>query len=126
MRSLTLAVLFLFATPLAAQEVYATVDEPPVLIGGIGGLAEQVQYPKLAKLGGVEGVVFVQFVVDESGAVRDAEVIRGVEGGGLNEEALRVVRQARFEPGRQRGEPVKVKFTVPIKFVLPSKADADQ
>jgi TonB family protein len=54
-------------------------------------------------------------VVNEQGNVEDAHVIRGI-GGGADEEALRVVRQAKFKPGMQRGRPVRVQFALPIMF----------
>ena len=126
MRRLAFTLLLLFATPLVAQDVYNVVDEPPQLVGGLDGLAEQIQYPQRAKLAGLEGRVIVQFVVDEQGDVRDAKVVRGIEGGGFNEEALRVVRQAQFTPGRHQGQPAKVRFALPIHFVLPRKTEADQ
>ena len=122
MRLLAAALLVLLATPLAAQNL----DRQPELIGGLEGLVERIQYPKLAELAGIEGTVFVQFVVDEQGDVRDAEVVRGIEGGGLNEEALRVVQDARFRPGLENDRPVKVKFTIPVRFVLPEPDVADQ
>ncbi len=128
-RYLALLLLFALAAPLYAQDtgdMFTEVDDPPELVGGLAGLAEQIQYPKLANLAGLEGTVLVQFVVDQDGKVTDAEVLRGIEGGGLNEEALRVVQQARFTPGMAHGEPVKVKFTIPVRFVLPTPETADQ
>ncbi|MDX1642615.1 MAG: TonB family protein, partial [Balneolaceae bacterium] len=65
----------------------------------------------------IEGRVYVQFIVNEQGDVEDAKVIRGI-GGGADEEALRVVRQAKFEPGMQRGRPVRVQYSLPIFFRL--------
>ena len=62
-------------------------------------------------------IVIVQFIVDESGNVSEPAVVRGI-GGGCDEEALRVVRQAKFRPGRQRGKAVKVKMSLPITFKL--------
>jgi len=106
------------------RDAYVMVDEPPVLIGGLEGLLEELRYPALARQAGIQGTIFVQFVVDESGVPVDAEVVRSTANaadgdGGLAAEALRVVRQARFEPGRHEGEPVKVGFTLPIRFELP-------
>ncbi len=108
-------------------EPYVMVDEPPVLIGGLEGLQRQIQYPALARDAGIQGTIFVQFVVDESGMPTDAEVVRAVTraadgDGGLAEEALRVVRQTRFEPGRHEGKPAKVRFTLPIRFQLRSES----
>jgi len=129
-RFLPLALIALLAVPAQAQkpstdvhakgETHRVVDDPPQLIGGLEGLAQQIQYPASAKEAGVEGRVFVQFVVDERGNVVNEQIIRGVSPE-TDAEALRVVRLARFEPGTQRGEPVKVQFTLPISF----KLDAD-
>ncbi len=108
-----------------APEASVVVEDMPKLVGGLEGLAQEIVYPEAAKAEGAEGTVFVQFVVSEEGNVTDAEVVRGV-GAALDAEALRVVRQARFEPGMQRGEPVKVKFALPIKFVLPAEKVEDR
>lgn len=112
------------ALPARAQDaVFTLVDEMPQLIGGLEGLQQEIRYPESAKAEGIEGTVFVQFVVDETGDVIDEKIVRGVSPE-LDAEALRVVRQARFEPGTQRGEPVKVRFSLPIKFKLgPDRID---
>jgi len=56
-------------------------------------------------------------VVDEKGNVVNPKIVRGI-GGGCDEEALRVIKQAEFRPGTQRGRPVKVQYTLPINFQL--------
>jgi TonB family protein len=99
------------------QDYFVVVEEMPVLIGGLEGLMREIKYPQMAQRAGIEGRVYVQFVVNEQGDVEDAQVIRGI-GGGADEEALRVVRQAKFEPGMQRGQPVRVQFSLPIQFKL--------
>lgn len=118
-RLLPLLLIVLFALPARAQDtdVYRVVEDPPELIGGLEGLQQEVRYPETARTAGVEGTVFVQFVVNERGQVTDEQVIRSVSPE-LDAEALRVIRQARFEPGTQRGEPVKVRFTIPIQYRL--------
>jgi protein TonB len=120
-RLLPLVLVALAALPAQAQvsDVFNVVDDPPQLIGGLEGLAQQVQYPEAAKAAGTEGTVVVQFVVSERGDVVDEEVVRSVSPE-LDAEALRVVRQARFEPGTHHGEPVKVQFALPIQFRLDS------
>jgi protein TonB len=80
-------------------------------------LTANIRYPDVARLAGLEGRVIVQFIIDEKGRVSNPMVIRG-QGGGLDEEALRVVREARFKPGKQRGKPVKVRMSIPINFRL--------
>jgi len=104
--------------PLNEEEDYfVVVEEMPELVGGLESIMKEVRYPATARNAGIEGRVFVQFVVNEQGGVEDARVVRGV-GGGLDEEALRVVRQAKFKPGMQRGQPVRVQYSLPVMFRL--------
>jgi protein TonB len=103
--------------PEPESEIFVVVEEPPQLIGGIGGIQERIRYPEVARLAGIEGTVFVQFVVDENGNVIDPFCIRD-PGGSTCEEAIRAVSTSKFEPGRQRGKPVKVRFSLPVKFRL--------
>lgn len=100
-----------------ASDVFVVVEQMPELIGGLSGIQRAIEYPELAKKAGIEGRVFIQFIVDTCGCVQDAQVARGI-GAGCDEEALRVVREARFKPGLQRGKPVKVKMSLPIVFKL--------
>jgi protein TonB len=130
-RFLSFLLIAFLAVPAQAQkpetdahvkgEVHRVVDNPPELIGGLESLAQQIQYPASAKEAGVEGRVFVQFIVDERGNVIDEKIVRGISPE-LDAEALRVVRQAQFEPGTHGDEPVKVRFALPISF----KLDADR
>lgn len=101
--------------PEPEPEIFVIVEEMPALIGGLAGLQRELHYPEMARRAGVEGRVVLQFVVDEEGRVTDAVVLRGI-GGGCDEEALRVLRQARFTPGRQRGRAVRVRMTLPVVF----------
>ncbi len=103
-------------------DVFVVVEEMPELIGGMQAIAEKIHYPETARKAGVEGTVIVQFVVDENGKVQNPVIVKGV-GAGLDEEALRVVRQLTFKPGKQRGRPVKVRMALPIRFELEGKAD---
>jgi protein TonB len=103
--------------PEPEPEIFVIVEQMPELIGGLGDLQKKIHYPEIAKKAGVEGRVIVQFVVNEQGAVTDPIVVRGI-GAGCDEEAIRAVQQARFTPGRQRGNPVRVKMSLPITFKL--------
>ncbi len=99
-------------------EIFMAVEEMPELIDGIGALQKKLRYPEIAQKAGVEGMVVVQFVVDENGNAIDLVVTKGL-GGGCDEEALRVIREhAEFKPGKQRGKPVRVRFSIPIRFRL--------
>ena len=99
------------------QEVFVVVEDSPELMGGLAALQGEVQYPEFAKKAGIEGRVFVQFVVDEDGNVQNPKVTRGVHKL-LNEEAIRAVKQMKFKPGKQRGKPVKVQMSLPVTFRL--------
>ncbi|NBB72705.1 MAG: TonB family protein [Bacteroidetes bacterium] len=98
-------------------EVFIVVEERPKLIGGLSALQEAVEYPEFAKKAGIEGAVFVQFIVDERGQVTNVQVTRGVHKL-LDEAAVEAVRKMRFEPGKQRGKPVKVQMSLPVRFYL--------
>jgi len=98
--------------------VLAFVDQMPELIGGIAAVEHSIRYPEVARRSRVEGIVYVQFIVNEHGRVISPHV-RHSRGAGLDEEAVRVISRARFVPGRHRGEPVHVRMTLPITFRLP-------
>ena len=98
-------------------EIFVIVEEPPQLIGGLKSLQSRISYPEIAKKAGVEGRVFLQFIVDELGNVTDPIVTRGI-GAGCDEEALKAILLAKFTPGRQRGKAVKVKMSLPVTFKL--------
>lgn len=99
------------------EQFFIVVEQMPQLIGGIGKLQRQVQYPEMARRAGIEGRVTIQFIVNERGQVENPRVIRGI-GGGCDEAALDVVSKAKFTPGLQRGRPVKVQYSLPIVFRL--------
>jgi protein TonB len=98
-------------------EIFVIVEEMPDLIGGLAGIQSKIKYPEIARKAGVEGRVIVQFVVDENGNVTEPTVVRGI-GAGCDQEAVRAVSEAKFTPGLQRGNPVKVKMSLPITFRL--------
>jgi TonB family protein len=99
------------------ETYFVKVDEMPEPIGGMKSIQEKIVYPELAKRAGIEGRVFIMAFIDETGNVADAKVIKGV-GHGLDEAALEAVKQAKFIPGKQKGEPKKVQIAIPIVFKL--------
>jgi len=105
------------AKGISESEVFSIVEESPILIGGVQELQSRIKYPELARKAGIEGRVFVQFVVDTAGNVVDPQIMRGI-GGGADEEALRAVRTMKYVPGIQRGERVNVKVVLPVTFNL--------
>ena len=81
-------------------------------------ITQNIKYPKLAAETGISGRVFVGFIVEKDGSLSNIELLRSI-GGGCDEEALRVVRSMPlWNPGMQRGMPVRVKLTLPVKFTL--------
>jgi periplasmic protein TonB len=94
----------------------------PAFEGGMAAFARFLQknlrYPSAASRAGVQGRVFMQFVVETDGQVSNANVLKGI-GFGCDEEALRVLKlMPRWQPGLQAGRPVRTRFNVPIAFVL--------
>lgn len=112
------------ATPaVVPTEVVIVADEMPEFDGGTIGLmryvGQNIVYPSVAREIGVEGVVYVSFVVNETGNVENAKVIKGI-GYGCDEEVIRVVsKMPRWKKiGKNAGHPVKVRFNIPVAFRL--------
>lgn len=108
--------------PAGKEQVFNMVEEMPEFPGGEAALRKYigsvVNYPTSAKEKGIQGKVYVSFVVSTDGTVKDARVVRGVDPE-LDKEALRVVNSLpRWLPGKQKGQSVSVAYTVPINFVL--------
>lgn len=105
-----------------SSDIFAVVDESAAFTGGMKEytkfLKENLNYPKQAKEMGVEGRVFISFVVDTDGSLSDFEIQRGI-GAGCDEEALRVIMESpAWSPGKQGGVPVKTKMQLAVKFKL--------
>lgn len=104
------------------SEIFVVVEDMPEFPGGETALRsfinKNVNYPVIAAENGIQGKVYVRFVVDKDGSVTNAEIARGIDPS-LDQEALRVVRTLpKWKPGKQRGKPVRVSYTVPINFQL--------
>lgn len=104
------------------EEPFTYVEQMPSFPDGTEAMYkyiyDKIKYPAIARENGISGQVIVQFVVSKEGDIQKAKVVRGL-GGGLSEEALRVVNgMPRWKPGKHNGRPVPVTFTLPIKFVL--------
>jgi protein TonB len=99
------------------DEFFVLVEQMPELIGGLASIQNKVVYPEMARRAKIQGRVHVQFIVNQKGEVENPVIVRGI-GGGCDEEALRVVKEAKFVPGHQRGRPVRVQYTLPIIFIL--------
>jgi len=104
------------------EQIFIIVEDKPEPIGGMAAfykfVNDNIKYPRSAQTMNIEGRVFIQFVVGKKGEITDITVLRGI-GSGCDEEAVRVLENApNWQPGKQRGRPVKVKMVLPIIFKL--------
>ena len=104
------------------EVIFTVVESMPTFPGGdaarIKYLNNNIKYPQMARESGIQGRVFVTFVVERNGKVTDVKVLRGI-GGGCDEEAIRVIKNMpNWVAGKQRGKPVRVQFNMPILFKL--------
>ena len=102
--------------------VYQVVEQMPEFPGGVEALmkyiSENVKYPQEAKDKNISGRVVLGFVIEKDGSVNEVKVLRGI-GGGCDDEAVRVIKtMPKWKPGRQKGEPVRVFYQIPINFKL--------
>ena len=105
--------------------VFRVVEEMPEFPGGMGEclkfLGKNIKYPVEAQKAGVQGKVIVQFVVEKDGNIANPKVVRSIDPD-LDGEAIRVISiMPKWKPGMQKGQPVRVKYTVPVTFRLDGK-----
>ena len=105
-----------------AEEIFTIVEDQPGFPGGMPAfyqfVSKNMKYPNTARRMGIEGKVFVQFVVDKDGTITEVQAIKGI-GAGCDEEAVRVLKSSpKWSPGKQRGKSVKVRMILPITFKL--------
>ncbi|MGM0612647.1 MAG: energy transducer TonB [Bacteroidota bacterium] len=128
--SFSVFLLFLTVIPFMSQaqddnEVFTVVEDAPEYPGGakarVDFIKNNLEYPESARKNNVEGTVYITFVIDTDGSVTEVELLRGIEEN-CNKAALEVVKSMpKWIPGKQRGEPVKVQFNMPIRFKLEDK-----
>lgn len=104
------------------EEVFTIVENQPEFPGGDAArtkfLNDNINYPVIAQENGIQGRVICNFVVERDGSITDVQVVRGVDPS-LDKEAIRVIKSMpKWLPGKQRGKPVRVRFTLPITFRL--------
>jgi protein TonB len=106
---------------LPPTDTFRTVEIMPEPVGGwetfYKTLKKHIKYPRLAERMGTHGKVFVEFTVNEKGALSHFKVIKGI-GNGCDEEACRVISLTRWKAGKQRGRPVNVRMVQPMNFRL--------
>lgn len=105
-----------------ADHVFEVVEEPTEFPGGSAAmmkwLKDNIVYPDIAQENNIQGRVYVSFVIERDGSPTNVQVARGVDPA-LDREAVRVVgRMPKWKPGKQRGKPVRQKFTIPVLFRL--------
>ena len=103
-------------------EIFQVVEQMPEFPGGMQALmaylSKNIKYPSVAQDNGIQGRVLVSFVVNKDGSIVDPEVIKSVDAA-LDKEAMRVIKaMPKWNPGKQRGKTVRVKYTVPVLFRL--------
>ena len=107
------------------EEIFAIVEENAEYPGGNGELlkeiAKNLRYPPLAQEKGIQGKVYLKFIVNEDGSISDINIEKEI-GDGCGQAAVDAIKllSKKFEPGKQKGVPVKVYFTLPVKFTLHS------
>ena len=117
-----------------AEKIFAVVEDAPMFPGCekekkadrkscadsklFKYLSENLEYPVIARENGITGRVIITFVVEKDGSITDVKVLRGI-GGGCDEVAQEVIEgMPKWNPGKQRGRPVRVQFTLPVAFTL--------
>lgn len=108
--------------PADENEIFSFAEVMPEFPGGetamLNYLTKNMQYPEMAREQGIQGKVWLSFVVDKEGMIKDVKILRGI-GAGCDEEAKRVVsKMPRWNPGKMNGRNVMVKCNLPINFKL--------
>jgi TonB family protein len=106
----------------AQDEIFMVVEKVPQFPGGesarIAFMGSNIRYPQEAMEEGIQGTVYVSFVVEKDGSISNIKILRDI-GGGCGQEAVRVVSMMpKWEPGTQRGKAVRVQFNMPVTFTL--------
>ncbi len=105
------------------EEVFVVVEEQAEFPGGLDSMYAFIQknlkYPELAKEKGIEGRVFVSFIIEKDGSISNVKILRGI-GGGCDEAVVEMIKNMpKWKPAKQRGKPVRCQFNLPINFELP-------
>ena len=105
------------------EPVFVVVEEQAEFPGGLDSMYAYIQknlvYPEKAKAEGIEGRVFVTFTIEKDGSISNILIKRAI-GGGCEEAVVEMIKNMpKWNPGKQKGKPVRFQFTLPIKFELP-------
>ena len=104
------------------DEIFQVVEQMPEFPGGMEALLQylgkNIKYPASAQENGIQGKSIIEFVVNKDGSIVDPKVIKSLDAA-CDKEAMRVIKaMPKWTPGKQRGKPVRVKYTVPVSFRL--------
>jgi protein TonB len=105
------------APPPSVEPILAPDVMPDVEGGIMKYLRKHLSYPEIAVQKRTMGTVYVSFVVEKDGSVGNVNVLKGI-GDGCEEEATRVIKKMKWKPGKNHGIPVRVQFTLPVKFTI--------
>jgi|TARA_B100001964_G_scaffold200966_1_gene228391 protein TonB len=120
-KSFIIAFFLLLTSSIYGQQkddagIYLNAEKMPVIKGGMAAIGKKIRYPKIAKEMGIQGVVYVGFIVDEDGKVKEPKVLRSLAVP-LDKEAIRVIEEdVKFTPGYHEGIAVPVRMVLPIRF----------
>lgn len=111
-----------FAEKASTDNIYTVVEQMPEYVGGMDALAGHIssnmKYPESARTSGIQGTTFASFIVNKDGSITDVQVMKSLSPE-CDKEAVRVIQlMPNWVPGKQKGEPVNVRFVLPIKFAL--------
>lgn len=104
------------------DEIFQVVEQMPEFPGGMEALlaylSKNIKYPTIAQEQGIQGKSIIEFVVNKDGSIVDPKVVKSLDAS-CDKEAMRVIKaMPKWTPGKQRGKPVRVKYTVPVSFRL--------
>ncbi|MDE0588134.1 MAG: energy transducer TonB [Candidatus Marinimicrobia bacterium] len=120
---LVLIVFTALFSGLSAQQkddkgIYLTAEKMPAIKGGMAAIGKKIRYPKIAREMGIQGVVYVGFVVTSEGKISEPKILRSLAKP-LDQEALRLITEdVKFTPGYHQGNAVPVRMVLPIRFRL--------
>src|SRR5699024_6592351 len=109
--------------PFDPSKTYSFVEKMPQFKGGrdslMSYLSRNIKYPKKARENNIQGTIVVKFIVHKDGSISDVKTIGKKKGGGLEQEAVRVVKEMpKWIPGEKDGKKVRVEYSLPIRFTL--------
>jgi protein TonB len=97
---------------------FVPFDEPPAPVGGLEAIARHLEYPEAGRLAGIEGTVILNAQIDEKGKILKIRVIKSLGFRDFDDAATRAIMAVKWNPAKQRDNPVMVWFTIPIEFTL--------